>query len=82
VGWKLVKIADLTPQEMELLSDVLEAQEMIIARSFNVKGRGMLVLDKWLDYKGLKWTQRWQDVYNKSLYLRTSMGLPRFDGQG
>jgi hypothetical protein len=75
-GWKTLKVAEMTPQELDLLEDVLKAPEVIVGRSTNVKQRGMLVLDEWLEQRGIKWTQQWQDVYNKSLYLRTSTGSP------
>ena len=75
-GWRLVRVADLTPQEMDLLKDVLGAPEVIIGRSVNVKGGGMFVLDEWIEARGITWTQKWQDVYNKALYLRTSSGAP------
>jgi hypothetical protein len=76
LGWKSIKLAKMTDTELSLLIDVMEAPEVIVGRSVNVQGRGMLVLDDWLSSRTIAWTQRWQDVYNKSLYMRTASGMP------
>jgi hypothetical protein len=75
-GWESVRVADMTPAELDLVQDVMAAPEVIVGRSINVRGRGPLTLDEWLVSKNIQWTQRWQDVYNHSLYLRTSTGSP------
>ena len=76
LGWKSTSVASLTDLELDLVRDVIKAPEVLAGRSINVRGRGMLVLDDWLKGRGVLWTQRWQDVYNKSLYLRTASGSP------
>jgi hypothetical protein len=76
LGWKAVPVAGMTATEVQLMTDVMEASEVIVGRSINVQGRGMLGLDDWLAARGIQWTQRWQDVYNKSLFLRTFSGTP------
>jgi hypothetical protein len=75
-GWRTTAVAGMNAQEVNLVGDVMGAPEVIVGRSSNVRGRGMLVLDEWLESHGIPWTQRWQDVYNKALYLRTSSGTP------
>lgn len=75
-GWRRLTLSEFSPDEMRLVQSVLNAQEVIAGRSVNVKGRNMLVLDTWLDDNGIKWSQRWQDVYNKALFERTSAGKP------
>lgn len=75
-GWRGASVAGMSSAEMELVTDVLSAKDVIVGRSSNVTKRGMFVLDEWLQARGIQWTQRWQDVYNKSLFLRTSSGAP------
>jgi hypothetical protein len=75
-GWKGIPVTKMTDDELKLVNDVMAAPDVVAGRSMNVKGRGMLVLDTWLDDNGIKWSQRWQDVYNKALYLRTADGKP------
>jgi hypothetical protein len=75
-GWRATAVAGMNAQEVNLISDVMGAPGVIVGRSSNVRARGMLVLDEWLESNGIQWTQRWQDVYNKALYLRTSSGAP------
>lgn len=75
-GWRTTTVAGMSAEEVNLVRDVMGAPEVIVGRSSNVTGRGMLVLDEWLQARGIQWTQRWQDVYNRALYLRTSSGVP------
>jgi RHS repeat-associated protein len=73
-GWWSARIGQFSEAEVKLTLDVLESPEVIVGRSFNVKGREMFTLDTWLKQRGIKWSQRWQDVYNKALFSRTSTG--------
>jgi RHS repeat-associated protein len=75
-GWWGIRIGELSEAEMKLMLDMLESKEVILGRSFNVKDRGMFVLDTWLKENGIQWSQRWQDVYNKAIFTRTSTGQP------
>jgi hypothetical protein len=75
-GWSSIRLAEASPQELRLVEDVVNADNVIIGRSINVQGRGMTLLDTWLENNGIKWSQRWQDVYNRSLFTRTSLGKP------
>jgi hypothetical protein len=75
-AWASVKLSDLAPAESRLVSDVVNADQVILGRSINVKGRGLFVLDSWLEDQGIQWSQRWQDVYNRALFARTSLGKP------
>ncbi|KAK4924499.1 hypothetical protein LTR49_008388 [Elasticomyces elasticus] len=67
MGWRNLKLSEATPSELELWDGVLKAEDVIIGRSLNVKQQGQFVLDNWLEARGIQWTQRWQDVYNRSL---------------
>lgn len=77
-GWRAISMGDLSAAELELTRDVMNASEIMLGRSTNVKGRGGLVLDTWLEnkYGPNAWSQQWQDVYNRALYERTSAGKP------
>lgn len=75
-GWRGASVASMSSAELDLLHEVVSAKDVIVGRSSNVTQRGMFVLDEWLQARGIQWTQRWQDVYNKSLFLRTSSGAP------
>jgi len=75
-AWRGIRMAHLSPQEMTLLEDVLNAPSVTLGRSINVRNQGALVLDDWLVARRIPWTQRWQDVYNRALYARTSTGIP------
>jgi hypothetical protein len=72
-GWRGLRLGGASSQELALWEDVLKAQEIGLGRSVNVTGRGMFVLDPWLEARGIQWTQRWQDVYNRALFDRLSI---------
>jgi hypothetical protein len=75
-GWRNIKLGELSPGEQRLVRSVIAADDVLVGRSANISGRGMMTLDAWLDDNGINWTQRWQDVYDKALYERTSIGKP------
>lgn len=75
-GWKDIRLSDMKPEEMQLTEDVLKAPHVLLGRSSVSTGQGQFVLDNWLTIKDIAWTQRWQLVYNKALFLRTSTGIP------
>jgi hypothetical protein len=75
-AWQGMRLGQLSPQEMQLVQDVLDAPDVLLGRSINVRGQGGFVLDDWLLSRGIQWSQRWQDVYNRALYARTSTGIP------
>ncbi len=75
-GWESIRVSDLAPEELELMGDVMGAPDVIVGRSINVRQQGQLTLDEWLESRNIEWSQRWQDVYNKSLFWRTSTGAP------
>jgi hypothetical protein len=75
-AWHGLRLGGLTPTEMDLVQDVLNAPDVLIGRSTNIRGQGGFVLDDWLAAWNMKWGQRWQDVYNRALYARTSIGIP------
>jgi hypothetical protein len=78
LGWRgaEISLARLSSEELSLVEDVLNAPSVLVGRSVNATGQGQLVLDNWLVLRDIAWNQRWQDVYNKALYLRTASGLP------
>ena len=75
-AWRGLRLGELTPAEMDLVLDVLSAPDVLIGRSTNVLGQGGFVLDAWLTERKIVWSQRWQNVYNRALYARTSTGIP------
>jgi hypothetical protein len=75
-GWERIRVSDLTPQEVALMQDVLGAPEVIVGRSKTIGSLGQFTLDDWVESRGIEWNQRWQNVYNKSLFLRASTGAP------
>lgn len=74
-GWKTLNPASLSEAELNLTKTVVNAENVVVGRSVNIKGMGTM-LDTWLSAKGIKWSQRWQDVYNRALFERTSSGKP------
>lgn len=72
--WAELKLGDASPMELKLWNDVMEADNVIIGRSLNVRPQGQFVLDNWLIDEGITWTQGWQDVYNRALYDRLAIG--------
>ena len=74
MGWQ--SIGTLSAAEAKLVSAVTAAPQVLAGRSLNIAGRGMFTLDQYLIDNGIKWTQRWQDVYNHALYMRTAGGQP------
>ncbi len=86
-GWRNVQLSHATPDELQLVDDVLNANDVLVGRTgangtgtayaaMNANGSTALVLDDWLKAKGLPWSQRWQDVYNRALYERAAAGRP------
>ncbi len=75
-GWRSVSVGNLSAEETGLIQDIMNANEIVLGRSTNVKGGSNFVLDTWLEGKGITWSQRWQDVYNRGLFERTSAGRP------
>jgi hypothetical protein len=75
-GWKTLKLAQASEEQLGLHEDVANAKEVIIGRSTNIKGRGLFVFDEWLTEKGIKWSQEWQDVFNRAVHDRVAGGKP------
>jgi hypothetical protein len=82
-GWKKVRLATASPEELELWDAVVGAERVAIGRTkdgtghlyaaLRADGTDALVLDTWLWRRGIDWTQRWQDVFNRALYDRAAL---------
>ena len=85
-GWRSTHMAKATDVELQLWEDVTEASMVAIGRTAGgeghlhtavmLGGRRAEVLDVWLKARGIDWTQRWQDVFNRALHDRTALGRP------
>jgi hypothetical protein len=75
-AWLNLRLPGMTSHELSLVEDVMNAREVLAGRSINIRNQSMFTLDDWLTSRGIRWSQRWQDVYNRALYLRTSTGRP------
>lgn len=81
-NWRFVRLSESTIAELNLVDDVISADLVMAGRTAGGKGhlhaaiqesgKNALVLDNWLAARGLKWSQRWQDVFNRALYERTA----------
>lgn len=76
--WLKIQLNSMSPLEYKLLRDVLNSDKVLIGRSITIKSIGesnnMFVFDTWLESHGITWKQNWQDVFNRALYERASMG--------
>lgn len=82
-AWRSVKLSDASPDELLLWRQVRNAETVVVGRTAAGKGhvhaalsldnRNALVLDSWLNSRGIPWSQRWQDIFNRSLFDRTSL---------
>jgi len=82
-GWKSIRLGEATSQELALWEEVLNAESVSIGRTaggsghlhaaVRADGRPTLILDNWLDARGIQWTQRWQDVFNRALHDRAAI---------
>lgn len=82
-GWRTVRLGTATEEELALWDDVLHADRVAIGRTDDGKGHlhaalraggtDALVLDTWLTQRGITWTQRWQDVFNRAIYDRAAL---------
>ena len=75
-GWKTLKLGEASEKQLDLHEDVANAKEVVLGRSTNIKGRGLFVFDEWLTGKNIKWSQEWQDVFNRAVYDRVASGKP------
>jgi len=84
-GWK--NLGKLSAKEQELIEQVVKSQTVVVGRTggnrtgtvyaaLSTEGKTATVLDEWLAANGFKWSQRWQDVFNRALYERAKGGLP------
>jgi RHS repeat-associated protein len=74
--WMTLNEMSLSAQERQLIHDVVNAPEVTIGRSSNVRELGHLGLDVWREERGIKWSQGLQDAYNLALNTRTRTGRP------
>jgi hypothetical protein len=82
-GWKKVRRASASHEEVELWDEVVGAERVAIGRTkdgtghlyaaLRADGTDALVLDTWLWRRGIDWTQRWQDVFNRAIYDRAAL---------
>jgi hypothetical protein len=75
-GWKNVDHQTFTPLETDLFNRVLTSDKVLAGRTTTIQGQGMFNLPQWLHENGLRWSQRYQDVYNRGIYERTAAGVP------
>lgn len=69
LGYRSTKMAEASDTELQLWEDVTEGEMVAIGRTAKGKGhlyaalqlfgRRAVVLDKWLETRGIKWSQRW-----------------------
>jgi RHS repeat-associated protein len=82
-GWRTLRLARATETELALWDEVLHAEQVAVGRTaggaghlhaaLRADGSTAVILDNWLADRGIQWTQRWQDVFNRALYDRASL---------
>ncbi len=82
-GWRTLGLSRATQTELALWDEVLHAEQVAVGRTaggaghlhaaLQADGSTAVILDNWLTDRGIQWTQRWQDVFNRALYDRAAL---------